>query len=279
MRNPPDDRTPISTAPFDRPGPIVFMSDAHLGADVGPRERAAWLVEMLESLPPTIGGLLIVGDLFDFWFEYRHAIPKGHFPVLHALASITRRGIPVLYFGGNHDFWAGDYLRDEIGMQVSDGPRTLSLQGRRVFVAHGDGLGRGDSGYKVLKKILRNRLCIALYRSVHPDIGIPFASRVSAISREHTEPREVILPKLIRGIAEPRLREGHDLVIVGHVHEPAHLPLAGGEFVIIGDWVQSFTYVVLDQGKITLRRYRSGAGFAGEIIEPEIVAPGSIAGR
>jgi len=257
----------VADNPFDRPGPIVFVSDAHLGATVGPKQRSAWLIEFLERLPDPIGGLLIVGDLFDFWFEYRHAIPKGHFGVMHALASITRRGVPVLYFGGNHDFWAGDYLRDEIGMQVADGPRTFAIQGRRIFVAHGDGLGRGDLGYKIMKGILRNRACIALYRSIHPDIGIPFAYRFSAVSRHFTEPREIIIPKLVRGIARPRFARGEDLVVIGHVHEPAHLRMAEGDFVILGDWILNFTYAVFDDGRITLRRFRPGG------IEPEIIPP------
>lgn len=258
--------------PFgDRPGPIYFISDAHLGAPAGPPERVSWLIEFLEGLPSTIAGLFIVGDLFDFWFEYRHAIPKGHFRVLHALASITARGVPTIYFGGNHDFWVGSYLRGEIGIQVSDTPLSVSLQGRRVFVAHGDGLGKGDRGYKFLKKVLRNRLMIALYRSIHPDIGIPFAYRFSAISRGHTEPRAILLPKLVRGIAAPRIAEGHEIVVIGHVHEPSHFRLPHGEFVILGDWITNFTYAVMEGGKISLRRYRPGGG-AAEIVEPEISA-------
>jgi UDP-2,3-diacylglucosamine hydrolase len=257
--------------PFGRPGPIYFISDAHLGAAAGPPMRTSWLVEFLEGLPDSIGGLMIVGDLFDFWFEYRHAIPKGHFRVLHALAKITSRGVPTLYFGGNHDFWVGSYLREEIGMEVAEGPRTFMIQGRKLFVAHGDGLGRGDSGYKFLKSVLRNRLCIALYRSIHPDVGIPFAYRLSEISRGHTKPRAVIIPELVRGIALPHIAEGADIVVIGHVHEPSHLRLKKGEFVIIGDWITNFTYAVLEEGKISLRAFHPG-GAAPGIIAPEISA-------
>jgi len=261
----------MSEHSFGRPGPIYFFSDAHLGAAVGSTERVRWLIEFLEGLPDSIGGLLIVGDLFDFWFEYAHAIPKGYFSVLHALAKITARGVPTLYFGGNHDFWAGSYLRDEIGMQVSETPLEFTIQGRRLFVAHGDGLGRGDSGYKFLKGVLRNRVCIALYRSVHPDIGIPFAYRLSEISRRYTEPRAVLLPKLVKGIALPHIAEGAEIVVIGHVHEPAHFHLKDGEFVILGDWVTNFTYGVLEGGKISLRRFKPG-GSPAEIVEPELSA-------
>ena len=247
--------TPMREPFAPKPGPVVFLSDAHLGAPTGPAERAAWLVQFLEGLPRRIGGLLIVGDLFDFWFEYRHAIPKAHFQVCRVLAEITRSGVPVLYFGGNHDFWAGSYLRDEIGLQVTDGPATLEIQGRRIFVAHGDGLGSGDIGYRMLKAILRNKVCIALYRWIHPDIGVPLAYRISTVSRRHTLPREILLAKLLREIARPRLKEEHDAVVIGHVHDPVHLRSPSGEFLILGDWIDNFTYAVLEDGRFSLRRF------------------------
>jgi len=248
----------------DGKGPVVFVSDAHLGAPVGPAERGDWLVALLESLSGSISGFFVVGDLFDFWFEYRHAIPKGHFRICRALAEIVRTGVPCIYFGGNHDFWAGSYLEEEIGFAVAQEPRSYDIQGRRIAVAHGDGMDRGDRGYLLLKRILRSRLCIELYRTLHPDIGIPIAHRVSALSRRHTEPREVLIPKLVRDIAAPRLRDRHDAVVIGHIHEPAHLRLTDGEFLIIGDWITNFTYVVLEEGQFSLRRYRPGA-------EPEII--------
>lgn len=239
----------------DAAGPVVFVSDAHLGAPTGPPERAAWLAAFLETLPGRIGGLLVVGDLFDFWFEYRHAIPKGHFRVCRALHEIVRTGVPCLYFGGNHDFWAGSYLEHEIGLSVSQTPRSFTIQNRKLFVAHGDGLGKGDLGYRFIKKVLRNRACIALYRSIHPDIGIPFAYSFSALSRKHTEPREVLVPKLYRDIALPHLAEGHDAVVIGHVHEPTHMRTPDGEFLILGDWIESMTYAVLEEGRFRLLRF------------------------
>jgi UDP-2,3-diacylglucosamine hydrolase len=249
----------------ERPGPVVFLSDAHLGASIGTAERAAWLVEFLETLPGRIGGLLVVGDLFDFWFEYRHAIPKGHFRVCEALHRIARTGVPCLYFGGNHDFWAGSFLEKEVGLWVTQTAHSFEIQGRRVFVAHGDGLGTGDLGYRIIKKILRNRVCITLYRSIHPDIGIPFAYLFSVLSRRHTKPREVLIPLLVRDIAGPHLTEGHDSVVIGHIHEPTHIRLAKGEFLILGDWIESMTYAVLEDGRFRLCRFRPGT-------DPEVVA-------
>ena len=240
---------------FDRSGTILFVSDAHLGAPWGEPMREEWLRRFLSDQRGRIAGLMIVGDLFDFWFEYRHAIPKGHFRVLRAIADLRADGVPVVYFGGNHDFWAGTYLRNEIDIDVADGPMEFQIQGRRIFVAHGDGLGGGDHGYKLMKRVLRNRLCIALYRALHPDIGIPLAYSVSALSRRHSEPREVLIPKLVRDIAVPRLASGVDAVLMGHVHEPTHIRVAGGDFIVIGDWLKNFTYAVLEDGVFSLRRF------------------------
>jgi UDP-2,3-diacylglucosamine hydrolase len=120
-------------------------------------------------------------------------------------------------------------------------------------------------GYRFIKKVLRNRTCIALYRAVHPDMGIPFAYRLSAVSRRHTEPREILVPKLVRGIARPRLADGHDAVVIGHIHEPTHIRMPQGEFIIIGDWIESMTYAVLEEGRFRLLRFRAGR-------DPEVVA-------
>lgn len=259
-------------------GPVVFLSDAHLGAPIGRAERGAWLVRFLESFRGKIGGLFVVGDLFDFWFEYRHAIPKAHFQICRALADIIRSGVPAIYFGGNHDFWAGSYLKNEIGLVVADEPQTMEIQGRTIFVAHGDGLGKGDLGYRVLKRILRNKLCIGLYRWIHPDLGVPLAYRVSALSRRKTLDRSIWLPRLIDTVASPKLADRHDSVVIGHIHEPEHLRLPGGDFLILGDWIDHFTYAVLEDGKFTLRRYVPAGD--DEVIAVEEVADGeSIAGK
>jgi UDP-2,3-diacylglucosamine hydrolase len=160
----------------------------------------------------------------------------------------------VAYLGGNHDFWVGSFLRDELGIEVFDGPITLPLQGRTVHLAHGDGLGPGDTGYKVLKRVLRHRLAIAGYRSLHPDIGIPLAHRFSAFSRKYTEPRAVLLPKILRDVAAPRLRDGVTAMVMGHVHYPAHFRGDGRDFLIIGDWIENFTYVRMEKGEFFLCR-------------------------
>ncbi|MFN8547955.1 MAG: UDP-2,3-diacylglucosamine diphosphatase [Candidatus Eisenbacteria bacterium] len=253
-------------------GPIYFISDVHLGAKIGPPEREAWLLDLLSELPGRASALFVLGDLFDFWFEYRHALPKGTFRISRAFADVVDSGVPVVYLGGNHDFWLGSYLREEVGALVSLEPITVELHGRRVHLAHGDGLGPGDGGYKILKSVLRNRLAIAGYRALHPDLGIPFGYRVSSISRKHTTAREVLLPRIVRDIALPRVIGEVDAMVMGHVHEPVHYQWSGRDFLIIGDWIENFTHVRMVEGQFHLMR-RSGEGYVR--VAPE-APPGPI---
>lgn len=239
-----------------------FLSDAHLGSGPDQDRRVALLLEFLAVIRNRTTHLYILGDLFDFWFEYRHAIPKGHFRVLRALADLIASGAKVSYFGGNHDFWCGSYLASEVGLDVHQEPLALSLDQRRLYLAHGDGIGPGDRGYHFLKAVLRNRLAIALYRTIHPDLGIPLAYRVSAISRQHTRGRVAILAYLKRHLAIPRYAAGDDAIVIGHVHDPLHLrDEQGRDFLIIGDWMENFTFVELEQGRFRLNRYLGDGQF------------------
>ena len=265
-------------------GPIYFISDVHLGAP-GPPDRERWLIELLGEIPGRASALFVLGDLFDFWFEYRHAIPKGTFHIARAFAEIVESGIPVIYLGGNHDFWIGSYLQDEVGVQVYQHPIDVRLQGRMIHLAHGDGLGPGDGGYKVLKAVLRHPLAIWGYRSIHPDLGIPFAHKLSEWSRDkHTLPPDELLPRILRDVVAERVGGGVTGMIMGHVHEPSHysgMPgsgTAGGpaespvttasvatdahdpgdargyDFLLIGDWLDNFTHVRMEGGQFALYR-------------------------
>lgn len=247
--------------------PIVFLSDAHLGATAGRADREERLIEFAHSLRGSAAALFLMGDLFDFWFEYRHAVPKGTFRVARALADLLDSGVPTAYFGGNHDFWIGSYLREELGLSVFQEPTVLRLQNRLVYLAHGDGLGRGDNGYKLLKRLLRARWAIGAYRLVHPDLGIPFARMVSGYSRKHTEAREVILARIVREVVRPRVRGEVTAMVMGHVHEPAHLCGEGRDFVLLGDWMDSMTHARLERGRFTLYRL-DGASHRPVAAEP-----------
>jgi UDP-2,3-diacylglucosamine hydrolase len=238
----------------DNGRPVVFVSDAHLGAAAGRPDREQRLVELIRSLQGSAAALFLMGDLFDFWFEYRHAVPKGTFRIARALADLVDSGVPTAFFGGNHDFWIGSFLKDEVGLSVFQEPVVLRLQGRLVYLAHGDGLGPGDNGYKILKRVLRAPWAIAAYRAIHPDLGIPFAHRASDISHRRTEPREQILGRILRDVVAPRLRGEVTAMVLGHVHEPIHVSGDGRDFVLLGDWMDQMTHARLERGRFTLYR-------------------------
>jgi UDP-2,3-diacylglucosamine hydrolase len=234
---------------------VYFISDAHLGVDRADREgaRTARLHSFLDSLPGRAASLYIVGDLFDFWFEYRTAIPRRHFPTLAALARLRDAGVDVAYLSGNHDFWLGTFFRDTLGIRTIDGAAVVEAQGRRLWVHHGDGLMGGDLGYRVLRGVLRSRAGIALYGCLHPDLGIPLAHVVSRWSRHSRGDAELQPERLWREIAEPRFAEGYDGVLVGHFHHAYERREPGKEFFLLGDWIERFTYAELSGGKLALK--------------------------
>ena len=250
-------QTPSSppAASLVEPRPVVyFVSDVHLGATPAAREavKRERLGALFDRVERDKAALFVLGDLFDFWFEYRTVIPRTAFSVLARLDRIAEAGLPVRYLGGNHDFWMCDFLRRETRIEVlADGVR-VEAQGRRVRLFHGDGLGPGDIGYKALKRVLRNRLAIRLYRWVHPDLGIPLALRSSGVSRHHTGDRKVNVEGLYAHVALPALREGSDAVLIGHHHVPVHLRRPEGEFLILGDWFRHFTCARLRDGEFEL---------------------------
>ncbi|MBN2357668.1 UDP-2,3-diacylglucosamine diphosphatase, partial [candidate division KSB1 bacterium] len=162
-----------------------FIADAHLGADTSEHERLKeqYISSFLQTFPLNDSRLLICGDLFDFWFEYRHAVPRRHFHVLAQLARLCRSGVPIDYIAGNHDFWLGSFLQKEIGMTLHRDDMILFQGQQRIYIRHGDGLLKKDHLYRLLKKILRFRPNIFLYRLLHPDLGIPLALFFSHLSR------------------------------------------------------------------------------------------------
>ena len=239
------------------PEALYFISDAHLGAEGREREAAREdrLHGFLASLPGRASGLVIVGDLFDFWFEYRTAIPRRHFATLALLKRLRESGVALSYLNGNHDFWLGHFLADEVGIETHDGPLLLATQGRRVWLHHGDGLVGGDLGYRVLRRVIRHPLSIALYGLLHPDLGISFAHQVSRCARRSRDERPLEPERLWREIALPRFAEGFDTVMVGHFHHAYERREPGREFYLLGDWIDRFSYAVLEGGAVRLEHW------------------------
>ena len=238
-------------------GCAYFIADAHLGqgSPESNVERERDLLAFLRRVGNEGASLYVDGDLFDFWFEYGHAIPKRFAQVLFALGELTRAGLPVTYVGGNHDFWIGDYLARELGVTFTDQPLPLALQGRKILLAHGDGLGPGDAGYKMLKRVLRNRLARGAFRWIHPDLGIPLATLTSRASRDHA-PRAPRTDEELAGLlGTPWFVQGYDAVVLAHFHRAIHRKGAGGEFLVLGDWIGRRTFARLQGGLFTLEEY------------------------
>ena len=234
------------------PLPVYVASDVHLGAIR--REQELAFVRWLEHAAESASQIVLNGDLFDFWFEYRSVIPRGHTRVLGALAAVADSGLPVRFVGGNHDWWADSYLEQEIGLTLQRDPEVLELAGRRTLLAHGDGLGRGDLGYRLLRLVLRGRGTRWAFRWLHPDLGTRVAGSVSLTeeraggSSEDEKRRAAVLEAwaLETLAADPSL----ELVLLGHTHIPRLVePEPGRFYVNAGDWVTHRSFVVLAWGE------------------------------
>lgn len=230
------------------PKPYLVVSDIHLGAVPEGTERA--FRDFLRHAAEEASGLLINGDLFDFWFEYRTVIHGRHFRVLAALAEVVEAGVPVSFVGGNHDAWGGAFLRDEVGMELVEGPAVMELAGRRALVAHGDGVGRGDLKYRALRRLIRHPWTIGAFRLLHPDWGSRIADLASSTDvklAEH-DPGAKNRAAFIESWAREQLATDPslDLVLAGHCHQPLVEEVAPGRFYVnTGDWIRHFTYLRL----------------------------------
>lgn len=238
--------------------PIVFFSDAHLGLG-SPEEdlaRERRIVRFLDRVCRSAEHVFIVGDLFDFWFEYRTVVPKGHIRLLGALAALRDSGVGMTYVVGNHDFWMRDYFQTELGIDICPDPVDRVLYGKRFLIHHGDGLLRNDTGYRILKAVLRNKVCIVLFSLLHPDITGWIARWSSRTSRKHTEKRVYEGNDMVT-FARQRLDEGFDAVIMGHNHQ-SHIHHHGkGVYINLGDWIDEYSYAVFDGRELTLKHFKA----------------------
>lgn len=233
---------------------VYFFSDAHLGeADQASEKIKLRRLSAFFDLVERDGErLYILGDLFDFWFEYKYAIPKDNLRVVFRLAAMVESGIAVHYIAGNHDFWLGDFLSREAGLEIHRDRVEVTEQGKRLFLIHGDGLAPGDRGYRILKRILRHPLNIWLYRKLPVDWGIPLARRVARKSRNYTSGRPGDFAPDYENYAAGRIAAGFDGVIIGHLHVPVLKELGGGVYLNTGDFIEHFSYGKLEQGRLTL---------------------------
>ncbi len=243
---------------------VYFFSDVHLGLGdpESNREREDALIRFLAMVrQERAESLYIVGDLFDYWFEYRSVIPRGFTRTLGALASLVDAGVQVEYLMGNHDFGHRDFFEREIGVRVYHDDIERTIAGRRCYISHGDGKAFNDTGYLILKKVLRARISNAVFRFVHPDIGIGVAARASRSSRDHTNKKNYQGEKPgesdgLLAFAEKKItQEGFQLVVMGHSHRPQRIDLSGGTYINLGAWLKDRYYLALDESGPELLRF------------------------
>lgn len=242
---------------------IYFLSDFHLGVPdyASSLIREKKVVAFLDEIKKDAHEIFVVGDLFDFWFEYRKVVPKGFVRILGKLAELTDAGIPVHFFVGNHDMWMNGYFEQELNIPVYYEPKSFEFHGKKFLVGHGDGLGPGDHGYKFLKKIFRNPVCQFLFGILPPALGMSLANYSSKGSRAATgnsddeflgEEKEW----LIQYCKAYLQKEHKDYFIFGHRHLPIDFALPNeSRYINLGDWIKYFTYAVFDGNELQLKTY------------------------
>jgi UDP-2,3-diacylglucosamine hydrolase len=242
---------------------IYFASDFHLGVPSYEKSlaREKLIVKWLDEIKQDAQEIYLMGDLFDFWFEYKHAAPKGFIRILGKIAELTDSGIPVTVFTGNHDMWMLDYLPKEIGVTIYREPIEKEYNGKKFYLGHGDGLGPGDKGYKFIKKVFANKFCQWLFARIHPNFGIGMANYWSRKSRLSNGPEDEKFTgeenEWLVVYAKEVLQKKHvDYFIFGHRHLPLDIKLKeNSRYINLGEWVNYNTYAVFDGNTLELKKY------------------------
>ncbi|HRP32448.1 MAG TPA: UDP-2,3-diacylglucosamine diphosphatase [Agriterribacter sp.] len=240
---------------------IYFLSDFHLGTPdhSSSLKREKHIVRFLSRIKEDAAAIFIVGDLFDFWYEYKKVVPKGFVRILGKMAELTDAGIPLYFFVGNHDMWMSGYFEQELNIPVYYEPKEFEFNGKKFLIGHGDGLGPGDRGYKFLKKIFRNKGCQWLFGLLPPYIGMGLAhwsSRSSRAATGESDARFLGEDKewLVSYCKEVLQQKYFDFFIFGHRHLPIDFSLTGGSrYINLGDWIRYNSYAVFDGHQVTLK--------------------------
>lgn len=242
---------------------VFFASDFHLGAPdrSTSKIREKKIIKWLESIEDEAAAIFLVGDIFDFWFEYKQVVPKGFVRFLGKIAELRDKNIPILFFTGNHDLWMKDYFEKELQVPVYHHPIDIQIQGKKLLVGHGDGLGPGDKQYKVLKQVFTNPVAQWMFRWLHPDIGVWLAQKWSSKSRisklglaeNEFKGEEEWLWQYCRQVQK---NQHFDYYIFGHRHIPLDLPVGDhSRYFNLGEWVSQYTYGVFDGTRFEIRTF------------------------
>jgi UDP-2,3-diacylglucosamine hydrolase len=247
---------------------VYFLSDAHLGSLAIPHARTQErrLVNFLECIKHKASAVYLLGDIFDFWHEYRNVVPKGYTRLLGKISELTDAGVEVHFFTGNHDLWIGDYFEKECGMIVHRESCVVEIYGKVFYLAHGDGLGSDDRSFRLLRSMFHNRLCQRLFAALHPRWGVSFGLQWAKHSREKREngsepPYQGEDKEELVRFAKAYLPSHPEInfFVFGHRHIELDLMIAHQtRLVILGDWISQFTYAVFDGEQFLLENYVEG---------------------
>ena len=243
---------------------IYFSSDNHLGAPTMaqslPREKK--FVAWLDHIKHDAAAIVLLGDLFDFWFEYKTVIPKGFTRTLGKLAEISDSGIPIYFFVGNHDLWMRDYFKTELNIEVFHKPQDFTFNQTTFLIGHGDGLGPGDKGYKRMKKVFTNPLSKWLFNWLHPDIGVKLAQYMSVKNKLISGDDDAKFlgednEWLVQYCKRKESQQHRDYYVFGHRHLPLEISINDtSKYINLGDWIQYYTYGVFDGNVLELKEFK-----------------------
>lgn len=242
-----------------------FLSDLHLGAPYFPDSRAAEMrvVSFLDSIKEDADVIYMLGDILDYWYEYRYVVPRGFVRFFGKLAELADSGIRIVWFIGNHDIWIFDYLPAELGIEVVDGSKCEEIDGKWFFMTHGDGIGKLKPSFRVLRKLFRNKTCQKAFSAIHPRWTVPFAYNWSRHSRKLEGPSREDAERMMANIITFS-KEYHsqnpkvDYFIFGHLHLLEDFEIeAGCRVVVLGEWIKTFSYGVWDGREFHLKRYEA----------------------
>lgn len=241
---------------------IYFASDFHLGAPNFEEslKREKLLVKWLDEIKADAEVIYLVGDIFDFWFEYKHAVPRGFTRLMGKLAELCDNGMEIHVFTGNHDMWIFDYLPKETGVIMHREPIDVEYNGKKFHIGHGDGLGPGDRGYKFIKRVFASKVCQWLFARLHPNFGIRIANFWSRKSRSHTKKKDEFHGEdkewLVIYSKEKLKEKDYDYFVFGHRHLPLDIDIDGkAKYINLGDWIEYYTYAEFDGENLELKEY------------------------
>jgi UDP-2,3-diacylglucosamine hydrolase len=227
-----------------------FISDVHLGFFDRERDRKRedLFLDFMDHVAREGDSLYLLGDIFDYWFEYKTVVPAYFYRTLAKLAELVKCGVRIVYVMGNHDFGHKDFFKNELGIDVIREDKEVEIDGVKIYLAHGDGKSHKDTGYLILKKILRSAWANKIFRWIHPDLGIGLASGSSQKSRQHTDSKDYGDSDGIKDFALSKIKEGYDYVLMGHRHKFEEITLEGGTYINLGEWISANPFYALLEG-------------------------------